>query len=304
MVRFLAFRIGQSLITLAAVAVAIFTLARLSGDPLSLMLPINADQAQFKAVQESLGLDKPVPVQFALFLSHAAIGDFGTSIKGNRPVSQMIAERLPRSLLLALFATAITVVFGVPLGVMAAVHKEGTFDVAARIVAFLGQSLPSFFLAIILIRIFAIDLRLLPVIGSDTPQSYILPAVTLGWFIMAGVVRLLRSSMLEVLDSEYVKLARLKGVAEPMVIWKHALRNALLPVITFLGFMLGTIVAAAVVVETVFAWPGIGSLAYEAVLARDYPLMQGVIVIWAALIIVINLAVDMAYAYLDPRIRY
>jgi len=304
MVRFLAFRIGQSLITLAAVAVAIFTLARLSGDPLSLMLPINADQAQFKAVQESLGLDKPVPVQFALFLSRAAIGDFGTSIKGNRPVSQMIAERLPRSLLLALFATAITVVFGVPLGVMAAVHKEGTFDVAARIVAFLGQSLPSFFLAIILIRIFAIDLRLLPVIGSDTPQSYILPAVTLGWFIMAGVVRLLRSSMLEVLDSEYVKLARLKGVAEPMVIWKHALRNALLPVITFLGFMLGTIVAAAVVVETVFAWPGIGSLAYEAVLARDYPLMQGVIVIWAALIIVINLAVDMAYAYLDPRIRY
>ncbi len=304
MVRFLAFRIGQSLITLAAVAVTIFTLARLSGDPLSLMLPINADQAQFKAVQESLGLDKPVPVQFALFLSHAAIGDFGTSIKGNRPVSQMIAERLPRSLLLALFATAITVVFGVPLGVMAAVHKEGPFDVAARIVAFLGQSLPSFFLAIILIRIFAIDLRLLPVIGSDTPQSYILPAVTLGWFIMAGVVRLLRSSMLEVLDSEYVKLARLKGVAEPMVIWKHALRNALLPVITFLGFMLGTIVAAAVVVETVFAWPGIGSLAYEAVLARDYPLMQGVIVIWAALIIVINLAVDMAYAYLDPRIRY
>jgi len=304
MVRFLAFRIGQSLITLAAVAVTIFTLARLSGDPLSLMLPINADQAQFKAVQESLGLDKPVPVQFALFLSRAAIGDFGTSIKGNRPVSQMIAERLPRSLLLALLAIAITVVFGVPLGVLAAVHKEGPIDVAARIVAFLGQSMPSFFLAIILIRIFAIDLRLLPVIGSDTPQSYILPAITLGWFIMAGVVRLLRSSMLEVLDSEYVKLARLKGVAEPVVIWKHALRNALLPVITFLGFMLGTIVAAAVVVETVFAWPGIGSLAYEAVLARDYPLMQGVIVIWAALIIVINLAVDMAYAYLDPRIRY
>ncbi len=304
MVRFLAFRIGQSLITLAAVAVAIFTLARLSGDPLSLMLPISADEAQFKAVQESLGLDKPVPVQFALFLSHAVVGDFGTSIKGNRPVSQMIAERLPRSLLLALLAIAITVVFGVPLGVLAAVHKEGPIDVAARIVAFLGQSMPSFFLAIILIRIFAIDLRLLPVIGSDTPQSYILPAITLGWFIMAGVVRLLRSSMLEVLDSEYVKLARLKGVAEPVVIWKHALRNALLPVITFLGFMLGTIVAAAVVVETVFAWPGIGSLAYEAVLARDYPLMQGVIVIWAALIIVINLAVDMAYAYLDPRIRY
>jgi peptide/nickel transport system permease protein len=198
---------------------------------------------------------------------------------------------------------AIAVMISLPLGVMAAVNRTGTWDRIAMTVALLGQSLPAFFTGVVAIFVFSVTFELLPAQGSGTWAHYVLPSLTLGWFTSAGVTRLVRSSMLEVLDSEFVKLARTKGLSEAVVVCKHALRNALIPVITFVGYMYGVIIAAAIATETVFAWPGLGRLAYEAVTWRDFPLLQAVVLVWAALIIGINLLVDVAYGVLDPRIR-
>jgi len=303
MIRFIAIRLVQSVIALAILSVVVFVLARATGDPLSMVLPMSATEEDYANARAYLGLDRPYLEQYVSFVSRAAIGDFGTSIRSRRPVGELIRERLPNSFKLAVFAMGISVAMAFPLGILAAV-KKGTFvDKAAQIVSILGQSLPTFWLAIILVEFIAGRLQWLPAVGDGTFLSYVLPGFTLGWFVVAGMMRLLRSSMLEVLDSEYVKLARMKGVVEPRVVWVHALKNALIPVVTFAGIYFSILVTTAIVVETVFAWPGLGRLAYEGITGRDFPVIQAVVLVTAAIVAVVNLSVDCLYAVIDPRIR-
>jgi ABC-type dipeptide/oligopeptide/nickel transport system permease component len=230
-------------------------------------------------------------------------GDFGRSIKGQVPVLDLIKERLPNSIRLALVSLLITVVLAFPLGVIAAVKKGTAIDTLANLIAVLGQSLPQFWVGIVLIQVFAVHLRWLPVAGNSSLRHYILPGFTLGWFLVAGIMRLLRSSMLDVLDSEFVKLARIKGVSGWAVVWKHALKNAVMPVLTFAAIYLAILITGAILVETVFAWPGIGQLIYQGIVYRDFPVIQAVVLLTAVIVVSVNFVVDITYGYLDPRIR-
>ncbi|MET0851825.1 MAG: ABC transporter permease [Candidatus Rokuibacteriota bacterium] len=304
MIRFLLTRFLQSLIALAILSVVVFVLARFTGDPLHLILPMSATAEDYENARRYLGLDRPYHEQYLAFVGRALTGDFGTSIRARKPVNELLRDRLPNSLKLAVFAMGITILFAFPLGVLAAVHKGTGVDRAAQVVAILGQSLPTFWVAIVLVEVVAGRLQWLPAAGMDGLASYVLPGFTLGWFVVAGMMRLLRSGMLEVLDSEYVKLARVKGVSERWVIWQHALKNALIPVVTFAGIYFSILVTTAIVVETVFAWPGMGRLAYEAITSRDFPVIQAVVLMTAAIVAAVNLAVDCLYAVIDPRIRY
>ncbi|MDE0035309.1 MAG: ABC transporter permease [Deltaproteobacteria bacterium] len=306
MQRYIAGRLIQCLVTLLVISLLVFALARLTGNPLDVMLPIDASAEIQEEMSRELGLDQPVYVQYARFVQSLLHGDLGTSIRTRKPVAELIGLRLPNTLKLVSFSTGMALLIALPLGVIAATRKSGFWDVAARTVALFGQSVPTFWAGIVLITIFAVNLDILPAGRKEGIESYVLPAVTLGLFgfMLAGVVRLLRGSMLDVLDSEYVKFARMKGLAESVVTWKHALKNALIPVVTFVGFYFGILMAGSVVVETVFAWPGIGRLAFEAVQWRDYPVIQGVVLLVSTIILAANLVVDILYAYIDPRIRY
>lgn len=303
MQRYIVTRLCQSVLALLAISLLVFCMSRLTGDPTTLMLSDDASQEDIAQLRRALGLDRPLSVQYWVFLSKALQGDLGRSIKGQMPVTEMLAERLPNSLKLAAVAMAFAVLLAFPLGVIAAVKRGTAFDTAANMVAVLGQSLPQFWVGIVLIQIFAVRLRWLPVAGVGTFWHYVLPAFTLGWFVVAGMMRLLRSSMLDVLGSEFVKLARIKGVPENTVIWKHALRNAMIPVLTFGAVYLAILVTGAILVETVFAWPGIGQLIYQGIVFRDFPVVQAVVLLTAGLVISMNMLVDILYAYLDPRIR-
>jgi len=304
MQRYILRRFFQSLLALLAISMLIFIMSRLTGDPVMLMLPDDASREDIAQLRHALGLDQSLPVQYWVFISKAGRGDFGRSIKGQMPVSEMIKDRLPNSLKLGAVALCIAVLLAFPLGVVAAVKKGTALDTMANVVAVLGQSLPQFWVGIVLIQIFAVHLRWLPVAGVGTLWHYILPAFTLGWFVVAGMMRLLRSSMLDVMGSEFVKLARIKGVPESTVIWKHALRNAMIPVLTFGAIYLTIIVTGAILVETVFAWPGLGQLIYQGIVFRDFPVVQAVVLLTAGIVIAVNLLVDILYAYVDPRIRY
>jgi peptide/nickel transport system permease protein len=304
-IRFVLARFLQSLVALAILSVVVFILARATGDPLHLILPMSATQEDYAEARRYLGLDRPYVEQYLSFVGKAVRGDFGTSLRARKPVIELIRERLPNSLKLAVFAMGISLAMAFPLGVMAAVKKGTGIDRAAQVIAVLGQSLPTFWLAIILVEFVSGRLQWLPAAGNDAGlASYILPGFTLGWFVVAGMMRLLRSSMLEVLDSDYVKLARVKGVAERRVVWLHALKNALIPVVTFAGIYFAILVTTAIVVETVFAWPGLGRLAYEGISSRDFPVIQAVVLTTAAIVAVISLCVDCLYAVIDPRIRH
>jgi len=307
MLRYILSRLAQAVVTLLAVALVVFLLARLTGNPLDLMLPIEATEEDYARETQRLGLDKPLYVQYGLFIIHALKGDLGKSVRTNQPVTQLLRQRLPNTFKLGFGAVALVLAVSFPLGVLAAVKKGSLLDVVARGTAVFGQSLPSFWVGLMLISVFAGTLGLLPAAGTGSLSHYILPTVTLALtgFMLSGVVRLLRSGMLDVLDSEYVKLARAKGLSETAVIWKHALKNALIPVVTFAGFYFALLIGGiSIVVETVFAWPGVGRLAYEAVIWRDYPVIQAVVLVLAAILVLTNLLVDIMYAYLDPRIRY
>jgi peptide/nickel transport system permease protein len=304
MQRYILRRLAQSLIALFALSMIIFVLCRLIGDPTMLMLPDTATQDDIAQLRSALGLDKPWPVQYWLFISKAVQGDFGRSLKGQMPVMDLIKERLPNSIKLAAVSLTITVLFAFPLGVLAAVKKGTAIDTVANLVAVLGQSLPQFWVGIVLIQIFAVGLRWLPVAGVGGVSHYILPAFTLGWFVVAGMMRLLRSSMLDVLDSEFIKMARIKGVPWGTVLWKHALRNALIPVLTFGAIYFAILITGAILVETVFAWPGIGQLVYQGIVFRDFPVIQAIVLLTAGIVVAVNLLVDITYAYVDPRIRY
>jgi ABC-type dipeptide/oligopeptide/nickel transport system permease component len=303
MQRYILKRIFQSLLTLLVLSMIVFFMCRLTGDPVMLMLPDDASHEDVTQLRNALGLDRPLPVQYWMFLSRAVQGDFGRSIKGQVPVLDLIRERFPNSIKLGLVSLVITVILAFPLGVMAAVKKGTAIDTVANMIAVLGQSLPQFWVGIVLIQIFAVQLRWLPVAGTGSFWHYILPGFTLGWFLVAGIMRLLRSSMLDVLDSEFVKLARIKGVSPRGVVWKHALKNAFMPVLTFAAIYLAILITGAILVETVFAWPGLGQLIYQGIVYRDFPVIQAVVLLTALIVVSVNFMVDIAYAYLDPRIR-
>lgn len=305
MQRYISRRLIQLMIALFLMSVIVFLLGRLTGDPVSMLLSQYSTEEDRVRITEQLGLNKPVIEQYGIFVFNALKGDLGKSVAGdNRPALALILERFPASLKLALVALIISILIGIPLGVLSAVKRGSFLDASARLLALLGQSLPAFWLGIVLMYFFSVKLRLLPTSGYGGIQHFILPAATMGLFTVAAVTRLTRSSMLEVLDSEYIKLARIKGVSEAIVIWKHALRNSLMPVITFMGTFFATMITGAVVIETVFSWPGIGRLAYESISNRDFPVMQAVILFMTTLYILANLIVDILYAWVDPRIRY
>ena len=302
MLRLLLARLSQSAVTLLLFSVVVFGLARATGDPLTLVLPMVATEEDFANARRYLGLDRPLYAQYVTFVGRAATGDFGTSIRSRRPVVDLLRERLPNSLALAAFSMAVSLLVAFPLGVLAAVRRGTALDSGAKVLATLGQSLPTFWVGIVLIEVVAGRLQWLPAGGSGSLAHYVLPGFTLGWFVVAGLMRLLRSAMLEVLDAEYVTTARAKGAPEVSVVWRHALRNALIPVVTFAGVYFAILVTSAIVVETVFAWPGMGRLAYEAITGRDFPVIQAVVLVTAAIVVTVNFAVDLLYAVIDPRI--
>lgn len=303
--RYMLERGAQSLASLFVVVSIVFVLGRLTGNPIDLLLDDYATEDQKARIAAELGLDQPWPVQYVVYLGKIVQGDFGRSIRSNRPAMVEVLERVPATLQLGLVAMVLTLALAPTIGVFAAVNRGKPGDTLARLVAIVGHSVPSFWLAIVLIWIFAVHLRWLPTSGQGGLEHMILPAITIGWFAMTGIMRLTRSSMLDVLNTEYVKFARLKGLSEPVVIWKHAFKNAALPVVTFAGIVfVGAFLAGSIVVETVFAWPGVARLILEAVTSRDYPVVQAGVIFVAALYIASNFGVDLLYGYLNPRIRY
>jgi peptide/nickel transport system permease protein len=269
------------------------------------MLPIEAEQEDYDRLTKYWGLDRPVHEQYVVFVKKALQGDFGQSLKyQGQSAMGLVVERLPATLELAGFALLISAILAVPIGVLAAVSKDTGWDAGAKVIALLGQSLPAFWLGIVLMWIFAVWLDWLPSSGRGGLKHMILPAITLGWFQVAAIMRLVRSSMLEVLDSEFVKLTRVKGIPEWKVVWKHCLRNASIAPLTFFAIIAGVLLTGSVVTETVFTWPGVGLLVVDAVRSRDFQVVQAVVIVFAVIFILCNLLVDILYAYLDPRIRY
>ena len=304
MQRFLVRRLFITILTLLAVSVIIFALARAAGDPRSLLLSRQARVAQWDPLGEKLGLNKSYIHQYGIFMKDLVQGDFGDSIRERRPVIDVIGERIRPTVELGLAALLWSTMVGVPLGILGAVRRDGIFDRIGKFIALIGQSAPNFWIGIMLIFFFAVRLEWLPPSGREDPESIVLPAITLGWWFVAVNMRLIRSAMLDVLDSEFIKLARAKGASERSIIWKHALKNALIPALTFAGISLGSMVTSSVVVELVFAWPGLGRLAVDSMLRSDYPVLQGVVIIFTLLYLASALLVDILYAYIDPRIRY
>ena len=304
MQRFILRRVAQSLGVLVVLALVVFALARVTGNPADLLLPEDATRDDREHLLKALGLDRPVHEQLVKFVGGALHGDLGTSIRYRRPAVELFMERLPNTLTLVPLALISAVVIAIPLGLLAAVYRGTIVDRLSGAIAVLGIATPSFWLGIILIYVFSIQLGWLPSARMGGPAHYILPTITLAAFLVAGMMRLVRSSVLEILDTEYVKLARIKGLSQTVVIWKHCLRNALIPVVTLFGVFFALLVTGAIVTETVFAWPGVGRLTYEAVIFRDYPLLQAVILMKGIIVLGVNLGVDILYAYLDPRVRY
>jgi peptide/nickel transport system permease protein len=302
--RFVFRRLGYAVLSLFLLSVTIFLLVRVTGDPTVLLVEPGASKADLDALRHDLGLDRSLAVQYVTFMRDLARGDFGRSFYYRTPVLELYLSRLPNSLVLALAAMAFSLIIGIPSGILAAVRVGGWWDSAGKMFALLGLSMPSFWVGLLLILFFSVYLGWLPSSGSGTPLHILMPAFALGWYFAAAHMRLTRSSMLEVLGSEYVKLARLKGLPELRVIAKHAFKNALIPVLTLAGINLVLMVNVAVVVETVFAWPGIGRLLYEGIAFRDFPVVQATVLLAGSMIVVVNLVVDLLYAVIDPRIRY
>ncbi len=304
MQRFLVRRFLITIVTLFAVSIIIFAMARVSGDPRTMMLGEFYTQERYDLVGQKLGLDKSYFEQYWIFIKDLVRGDFGQSIKENRPAGDIIWERFVATFELGGAAFLFSIIVGLPLGILSAVRRGGIIDNFSKLIALVGQSAPNFWLGFMLIAIFAIRLEWVPPSGRQDWNSIILPAVTLGWFFVAANMRLVRSAMLDVLDSEFIKLARAKGVPGYALIWKHAFRNAIIPPLTFAGVTLGNLVAGSITTELVFAWPGLGLLAINATLGSDYPVLQGVVIIFTLLYVGAALLVDVLYAYVDPRIRY
>ncbi len=305
MFRYLLLRITSSLFALLVITIIVFFLSYLSGSPVDALLPDDATQEQIDTFIREWGLDKPLWQQYFTFLGNALQGDFGTSLKWpGEDAMGFVLDRMPATLTLGGLAIAISVTIALPLGIAAAVYKGSPVDSGAQIFALLGQSMPNFWLGIILIWIFSVWLGWLPTSGMGSIYHAILPAIAIAWFQVSALARLTRSAMLEVLDAEYIKLARVKGVPEWKVIWKHALRNAAVVPLTYFGILAASILTGSVVIETVYSWPGMGWVAIEAIRGRDFPVVQAVIIAYAVIYMISNLVVDLLYVIVDPRIRH
>ena len=302
------------MISILAATLIVFSLSRLQGDPRNVMLNVGyTSPEQWEAWGKAFHLDKPMIVQYLIWMGKGIFqGDFGDSLKTGRPVMEMVIGFAPASLQLGVSATLFVLLTGVPIGVLSAVKRGSIWDVIGRTFAVFGQALPPFWLGIMLILIFSVNLGWLPsgTRGHDASgilersTFFIMPAVTLGWLASAGLMRLVRSSMLEVLDSEYVKLARAKGVSGSAIIWKHAFRNALIPPLTFSALILVGFIGGTVVTETVFAWPGLGQMTYTAIINNDFPLMTAAVLVFTLVYVIAIFIIDILYAFIDPRIRY
>ena len=297
-------RLLQTLLSMLVVVSIVFVLTRLSGNPVHLLLDVNATERDQEILTRALGLDRPLTTQYVIYVKNVALGDFGKSILTRRPVIEHLWERLPATVELGFVAMVMSVLIGIPLGMYSAVRRGTPMDRAARVFAVLGQSMPTFWLGLMLILFFGVVLGVLPAGGRGGLLHLILPAFTLGYFTSAAILRLTRSAMLEVLGSDYIKFVRLKGLHEQVVLWKHGLKNALLPVITFAVLLFVQFLGGAVVTETVFAWPGLGRLILESITTRDYPIVQAGVLVLSALYLTGNLVVDLLYGYLNPRIRH
>jgi peptide/nickel transport system permease protein len=297
-------RFVRGVLTLWLVVTLVFFGLRLSGDPVFLMLGDEASPEAIAVLREKLGLNEPVPVQYVRYFQTMLRGDFGDSLRERRPATEVVLERLPATLQLAVAAIALAVLIGVPTGIFAALRRNSLVDRGLMALAFFGQSAPNFFVGILLILLFSITLQMLPSSGRGSWQHLIMPAFTLSTYGIASLARLTRSAMLEVLSRDYVRTARAKGLPESTVQIRHALRNAAIPVITVLGLQVGLAISGAIVVETVFAWPGMGRLVMSAVFNRDYPVIQLIVMIVALSVVSVNFIVDVLYGWLDPRIRY
>jgi peptide/nickel transport system permease protein len=290
-------------ITMLILSLTIFVVVRLTGDPVTLMAEPGAQEADLVRIRAEWGLDQSWPVQYLAFVRNIATGDLGQSFNYEMPVTTLYFQRLPNSLELAIAATLISFVIGIPAGILSAVKVNSAWDHAGKTIALLGLSIPGFWLGLVMILVFSVWLEWLPTSGQGGWRNLVMPAVALGWYFAASLLRLTRSSMLDVMRSEYIKLARLKGLPAIVVIAVHAFKNALIPVLTLAGINLVVMLNAAVIIEVIFAWPGIGRLLYEGIFQRDFPLVQGVVMEAGIMIVMINLVVDILYAYIDPRIR-
>jgi peptide/nickel transport system permease protein len=299
--------VTTSLLHAVAVALGVsalsFLFTHLSGDPVMLMLPPDATHQQLEEFRQRMGFNAPLPLQYLRFLSGAVRGDFGTSLRHQQPSMRLVLERLPATMELALAGMGLALVVAVPFGILSACRRGSGLDYLGMGGSLLGLSMPNFWVGILGILIFSVKLHLLPTAGRGTWAQLVLPAVALGSYLMALIARLTRSGMLEVLGQDYVRTARAKGLAELIIIWRHALANALIPLVTVIGLQMGELLGGTVVIETVFAWPGVGRLIIQAVFQRDYPLVQAAVFVLAMTFVGANLAVDLAYRYLDPRIR-
>lgn len=304
MIAVVARRIVEAIITLILFSMIVFATTHVLGDPVIGILGPDSTVAQRADLRHELGLDKPLVTQYLTFVGHAARGDLGTSFQTNVPVWTTIKDRLPASLLLAVFAMIVALLISVPLAVLSATRRGSLWDSTSKMTSLVGQGTPSFLLGMIAVWVFALEVHWFPAGGKAGFMSYVLPTLTLAWFIGAGIYRLLRASLLESLQADYVLYARSLGISSWRIVWTWALPNALVGVLAFIGYMFGAIMAGAIVIETVFVWPGLGSLAYQAILSRDVLLIEGAVLVIAVLMIVSNLAVDLLQIAIDPRLRH
>lgn len=304
MLRYVVRRLLEALVTILIVTVIIFVIIRLIGDPTHLMLPPEATEADRELLRQKMGLSDPFLLQYLRFLGDLLQGDMGMSYRFSRPAMQVVLDRLDATLILTCASLALGVLIGVPLGIVSAVRRESWIDAFSKTFALFGQAAPPFFFGLLFVRLFSVELGWLPTSGYGGIEYLILPAIALGWYSAAGLMRLTRSSMMDVLNSEYVKMARIKGLPERIVIYKHALKNASLPVLTFAALQFGILMGGAVSIEAIFAWPGVGKLILDSISNLDYTVVQAAVTLAAILFTLINLGVDILYAYIDPRIRY
>lgn len=304
MARYFLRRLGHALVSIVGASIIIFVISRLSGDPTVLLVPPDAPPSAVAATRAALGLDLPLWQQYLIFAAHAVQGDFGQSYRWQTPALTLVLDRLPATIELAAAGLLVSIALAVPLGVLSAVHRGGLLDHAGRLFALLGQAMPAFWVGLLLILLFAVRLQWLPAFGRGGLSHLILPAVALGWYPVAAQTRIVRSAMLDVLDSDYIRLARGLGTPERTLIWKYAFRNAAVPLVTMLGVYFASMLGGAFVVEVIFAWPGLGRTVVEAVFSRDFPVVQAGVLFTAVLFVLSSMLVDLSYGAIDPRTRH
>jgi peptide/nickel transport system permease protein len=306
MTSYLSKRLIHSIIIVFGISLAVFMLSRLTGDPVSLMVGFDTSKEDREILRREMGLDKPLFVQYGIFLKDAVKGNFGKSIRYEEPATRLVMERIPATLRLLALTMLWALLVAIPVGIISALKRNSIFDLLGMVVTFLGQSIPSFWLGIMMIMVVGVHFRLLPISGyGDGSLSYvIMPSITLGAFAMASFARITRSSMLEVLDMDYIQTARAKGVMELHVVIKHALRNALIPIVTILGLHVAHAVGGAVITEQIFAYPGVGWLAVQSIYNRDFPVIQAIVMLVSVSVVLVNFLIDILYTLIDPRIRY